>query len=117
MLISKGLVLVLPPRKMGEDYRERVEMGSFREIDAVIQAMDGPIGLMIAEKAEPDLIILDIKMPGMDGYETCRGLKRIPALRCTPVVFMSGISELSEKVEAFSGHPIHFKLEIFLKSR
>ena len=56
----------------------------------VLIAEDGITAIDIAASARPDLILLDVMMPGMDGYETCRRLKDDPALRDIPVVFQTG---------------------------
>jgi putative two-component system response regulator len=52
-------------------------------------AINGMIALKIAVKQKPDLILLDINMPGMDGYEVCRELKNDPATRSIPVIFLT----------------------------
>lgn len=52
-------------------------------------ASSGAMGLMLAQKTPPDLILLDILMPEMDGFETCKRLKAIPKLKDIPVVFVS----------------------------
>lgn len=49
----------------------------------------------------PDLILLDIRMPGMDGYEVCQRLKANPATQEVPVIFISALDEISDKVKAF----------------
>ena len=60
-------------------------------------ATSGASGLEMAAAAPPDLILLDIMMPEMDGYETCRQLKADPALAGTPVIFVTALSDhLSE---------------------
>ncbi len=58
----------------------------------VLAAFDGPSALrMAANVPAPDIILLDIKMPGMDGYEVCRQLKQSPATRDIPVVFVAAV--------------------------
>lgn len=52
----------------------------------VTVASDGPTGLELAVALQPDLILLDIQLPGMDGHEVARRLKAAPALRAVPVV-------------------------------
>lgn len=49
----------------------------------------------------PDLILLDIRMPGMDGYEVCQRLKANPATQEVPVIFISALDEIADKVKAF----------------
>ena len=50
----------------------------------------------------PDIILLDIRMPDINGYEVCTRLKANPATKDVPIIFISSIEEPSEKVEAFS---------------
>lgn len=52
----------------------------------VDHAPDGPVGLHMAAQLTPALILLDIQLPGMDGYAVARGLRQIPALRDVPIV-------------------------------
>ncbi|MDD2810759.1 diguanylate cyclase, partial [Rhodoferax sp.] len=56
-------------------------------------ATSGAIGLALAEKTPPDLILLDIMMPEMDGYEVCRQLKAHPQLKDIPVVFVTALTD------------------------
>lgn len=65
-------------------------------------APDGSLGLNSVRKEPPDLILLDILMPGLDGYEVCRELKADEALRDIPVIFISALDEVFDKVKAFS---------------
>lgn len=59
-------------------------------------ASGGREGLEKAEQEQPDLILLDVMMPEMDGYETCRRLKANPATAAIPVVFLSARAQQSE---------------------
>jgi putative two-component system response regulator len=61
----------------------------------------GKLALSAAATDPPDLILLDINMPEMDGFEVCRRLKQDPALRSIPVIFLSALTETSDKVRAF----------------
>jgi len=65
-------------------------------------ARDGADGLRKAERSRPDLILLDILMPGWDGYETCRRLKADPATRAIPVIFLSALCDTAEKLAGFA---------------
>ncbi len=56
-------------------------------------ATSGAMGLNLATDAPPDLILLDVMMPEMNGYETCRRLKADPRLRLIPVIFMTALTE------------------------
>ncbi len=64
-------------------------------------ARDGAFALATAELDPPDLILLDVRMPEMDGYEVCRRLKKHPRLRAIPVVFISAQGEALDKVLSF----------------
>ncbi|MEL6222714.1 MAG: response regulator [Cyanobacteria bacterium J06627_8] len=64
-------------------------------------ATSGPIALKSAQEMLPDLILLDVRMPGMDGYEICQRLKLMPRLQDTPVLFMSASDDALDKVKAF----------------
>ena len=64
-------------------------------------AINGALALKAAQKVAPDLILLDVQMPGMDGYEVCRQLKADPQTRDIPVVFISALDDVLDKVEAF----------------
>ncbi len=61
----------------------------------------GPQALQAAVAAPPDLVLLDINMPGMTGYEVCQALKANPATRDVPVIFMSARDEVLDKIRAF----------------
>ncbi|QTA93516.1 Two component system response regulator/histidine kinase [Desulfonema magnum] len=64
-------------------------------------AEDGEEGLSQAEYAQPDIILLDIMMAGIDGFETCRRLKKNPATKDIPVIFMTALSDTSAKIRGF----------------
>ena len=64
-------------------------------------ALDGASAIENALEQPPDLILLDILMPGVDGYEVCRRLKDEPALRDVPVLFLSALSEPVSKLRGF----------------
>jgi signal transduction histidine kinase len=61
---------------------------------------NGALALKVAEKEKPDLILLDIMMPDMDGYEVCRRLKDNQELRDIPVIFISALNETNDVVKA-----------------
>ena len=64
--------------------------------------LNGTMALTSAQTAPPTLILLDIKMPGLDGYEVCQQLKADPATREIPVIFLSALDEPINKVKAFA---------------
>jgi len=64
-------------------------------------AMDGESALRNAEKNPPDLILLDIVMPGIDGYEVCRRLRASERTREIPVMFLSSLEDVQDKARGF----------------
>lgn len=65
-------------------------------------AIHGPMALKIAEKQRPDLILLDVMMPGMDGYEVCRRLKANSETSDVPVIFLTAMDQTSDEAHGFS---------------
>lgn len=63
--------------------------------------LDGAMALKAAAKKQPDLILLDINMPGLNGYEVCRRLKSVKQMADIPIIFLSALNEVSDKVKAF----------------
>ena len=68
----------------------------------VRSAINGPLALTAARAAPPDMILLDINMPGMNGYEVCERLKADEDTRDIPVIFISALDETADKVRAFA---------------
>lgn len=64
-------------------------------------AMNGEMALQIAARTPPDLVLLDIMMPGMDGYEVCRRLRAMPETADVPVMFLSSLEEVQNKTRGF----------------
>ena len=71
----------------------RLLSGVLRGSYQVSVAVDGPEALELVAARPPDLILLDVSMPGMDGFEVCRRLKAVPATRKIPVIFVTGLTE------------------------
>jgi len=67
----------------------------------VRQALNGQLALAAAKQQSPDLFILDIRMPEMDGFELCRQLKNEATTCSVPVIFISGLNDSADKVKAF----------------
>ncbi len=68
---------------------------------SVRAALRGDMALRSALHQPPDLVLLDIRMPDIDGFEVCRQLKSHPATRDVPVIFISGLTETDEKLRGF----------------
>ncbi|MEE3720010.1 response regulator [Tumidithrix elongata RA019] len=65
-------------------------------------AMDGSSGIQKIKKAMPSLILLDVMMPGIDGFETCKQLKESELTRDIPIIFMTALASTEDKVKGFS---------------
>jgi two-component system sensor histidine kinase/response regulator len=68
---------------------------------SILVAENGEAALEQANEARPDLILLDVVMPGIDGFETCRRLKENENTRNIPVIFMTALANTSDKVKGF----------------
>lgn len=81
----------------------QVLMGTLKDQYAIVAAVNGEKALKLAvSDPQPNLILLDIMMPGMDGFEVCRRLKGDPATRDIPVIFLSALDDTANKVKGFS---------------
>jgi diguanylate cyclase (GGDEF)-like protein len=74
----------------------------------LVSAITGPEGLRIAEEAPPSVVLLDIDMPGMDGFEVLRTLKDTDAMLNIPVIMLSGLHSPHDKVTAFDLGAVDF---------
>ncbi|MFL6657609.1 MAG: sensor histidine kinase [Massilia sp.] len=75
---------------------------------AVRQAPDGELALWSAQSRPPELILLDVRMPGIDGFEVCRRLKASPELSAIPVIFLSAQSDTDDRLRGFQAGGIDF---------
>ncbi len=64
-------------------------------------ALNGEMALQAASRTPPDLVLLDIMMPGMDGYEVCRRLRQMPETADVPIMFLSSLEEVQNKTRGF----------------
>ena len=92
------ILVVDDDRLIRQMVRDFLEVAGF----AVAEAVDGPDGLAQAAASQPDLILLDLMMPGMDGYTVCRQLKSNPATRDLPVIFLTASPDLSLNRQAYA---------------
>lgn len=74
----------------------------------VLVAQSGASALDIAARVTPDIVLMDAIMPGLDGFETCRRLKRMQALAEVPVVFMTGLSETEHVLRALEAGGVDY---------
>jgi len=96
---------------------------------AVRPAKSGHIAIESAKAFPPDIILMDINMPEMDGFEVCKQLKKVPTLQNVPVLFLSALTEVDDKVHAlrsggvdyinkpFSIDEVEARIETHLKLR
>jgi diguanylate cyclase (GGDEF)-like protein len=68
----------------------------------VLVAQDGESGIKRAQYARPQLILLDVLMPGIDGFETCRRLKAETQTKDIPIIFLTALSDTDDKVKGFA---------------
>jgi len=80
----------------------------------VIAVADGEAALLAVHEHHPDVVLLDVTMPRLDGLEVCRRLKSDPATRLTPVVLVTGLSDLQDRIKGieagadeFLSKPVH----------
>jgi len=86
-----------------DDVKANVDMlvEALRDEYKLSVALDGDNALKQAGKNSPDLILLDIMMPGIDGYEVCRRLRAAPATQEIPVMFLSALEDVQNKAKGF----------------
>ena len=96
---EKGTILIVDD---SSDSRLLLSLILQKEGYDVLEVSDGEEALEKARKASPDLILLDILMPVMDGYEVCRLLKADEALGDIPVIFMSSLGEAKDKIRGLN---------------
>jgi len=80
------------------DIHELVQLGLFGEPIELISSFGGEDGLAVAAMQQPDLILLDVGMTGLDGFEVCRRLKANPLTSDAPIIFITGASSTAEKL-------------------
>lgn len=89
-------------------------MGAVLKEDYRINLADsGPKAIEMVEKNSPDLILLDIMMPDMDGFETCLALKRMPEYRDIPVIFLTARTQTEDIVRGFEAGAVDYVTKPF----
>lgn len=79
----------------------------------IATAPNGEIALEVLQGFEPDLILMDIMMPGMDGYETCKAIKKNPNHQKIPVIFISALNDTQDVCQAFSHGGVDYVVKPF----
>jgi DNA-binding NtrC family response regulator len=75
---------------------------------AVHPTTEGELGLQFVRRSPPDLVLVDVRMPGMDGYQVCANLKSDAATKEIPVIFISSIDQAIDKVKAFRSGAVDY---------
>ena len=74
----------------------------------VLVATDGESALQLVDRITPDLVLMDAIMPGIDGFETCRRLKREQSLSHVPVIFMTGLSDTEHVIQGLDAGGVDY---------
>jgi DNA-binding NarL/FixJ family response regulator len=74
----------------------------------VMVALDGAAAMRIVDQITPDIVLLDAMMPGMDGFETCKRLKRDAGLNNVPIIFMTGLAETEHIVRGLEAGGVDY---------
>jgi sigma-B regulation protein RsbU (phosphoserine phosphatase) len=95
--LSESRVLIV------DDAKENIDIlvNALRDEYKLSVALDGDTALRSVEKSPPDLVLLDIMMPGLDGYEVCRQLRARESTREVPVMFLSALEHVKDKAYGF----------------
>jgi len=84
--------------------RETLEPAGYE----VLLAADGQTAIKVAQRAHPDLVLLDVVMPGLDGFDVCRRMKQIEATRSVPVIFLTARDEPRSVLEGFEAGGVDY---------
>jgi len=95
--LSESRILIVDDVKANID----ILVQALREDYKLSVALDGASALRSIEKAPPDLVLLDIVMPDLDGFEVCRQLRARPSTREVPVMFLSALEDVAKKAHGF----------------
>ncbi|HEX2957365.1 MAG TPA: two-component system response regulator [Chitinispirillaceae bacterium] len=106
---SQCTVLVVDDNKKNID----VVLNTLRDICDVSTALSGRTALQLARKSPPDLILLDVMMPDLDGFEVCRILKKDPQTAEIPVLFLTGMTDVEEKLIGFDVGAVDYIIKPF----
>ena len=95
--LSESRVLIVDDAKTNID----ILVEALRDEYKLSVALDGASALRSVEKSQPDLVLLDIVMPGIDGYEVCRQLRAQESTRELPIMFLSSLEDVRDKTRGF----------------
>ncbi|KJU83326.1 chemotaxis protein CheY [Candidatus Magnetobacterium bavaricum] len=103
-LDNKHRILIVDDEAVNRQMLRQILMDRYR----LSFATDGMSALDVISKVRPDLVLLDIMMPGMDGYELCRRLKVAPVTSDIPIIFISALTDINKKVNAFNSGAVDY---------
>ncbi|MFM7150948.1 MAG: response regulator, partial [Gemmataceae bacterium] len=95
--LSESRVLIVDDTKSNIDALVQVLQGDYR----LSVALSGEAAIRAVEKSPPDLIMLDVVMPGIDGFEVCRLLREKPIYQDIPIMFLTGLQDVENKARGF----------------
>ena len=95
--LSESRILIVDDAKTNID----ILVEALRDEYKLSVALDGAAALRSVEKSAPDLVLLDIVMPGLDGYEVCRQLRAQESTRELPIMFLSALEDVKDKTRGF----------------
>jgi putative two-component system response regulator len=102
--MPNGPILVVDDEPINLSAMRAVLADEFR----LVFATHGEAALAAVRKHQPSLILLDIEMPGMDGYEVCRQLKREESTEQIPVIFVTGLGDVGNEAEGFAAGAVDY---------
>ena len=100
-----GLVMLVDDESQNLEVLEQMLMADSHKVLAFPR---GDLALKAAEAAPPDLVLLDIRMPEMDGYEVCMRFKENERLSGIPIIFLSALADPEDKVRAFEAGGVDY---------
>jgi len=104
-LVSGGTILIVDDMPANlEVVTNHLERQGYR----AVVALSGDEGIERAEYVQPDLILLDVMMPGIDGFEICRRLKASDRTRAIPVIFMTALADTTDKLAGFAAGAVDY---------
>ncbi|MBW8758108.1 MAG: response regulator [Burkholderiales bacterium] len=104
-LASGGTILIVDDMPANlEVVTNHLERQGYR----AVVALSGDEGIERAEYVQPDLILLDVMMPGTDGFEICRRLKASDRTRAIPVIFMTALADTTDKLAGFAAGAVDY---------
>lgn len=112
MLLNKYRILVVDD----EANNRKLLLQILKDNYALAFAVNGKQAIEVAQKIKPDLILLDIMMPGMDGYEVCRKIKSDPEIYNIPIIFTTAMNEIEDETRGFEAGCVDYITKPISKS-